>query len=110
MMADGKHVYVAVIEGRAVAVFDLEADDELEAEQEAVQIVEEDCFKDDMAVLQTQHGQPLWDSASEISVRPARDDEREIWRKSRDTALKAKVGSKEGRRLLFDVSCLTFLV
>ena len=109
-MDDGKYVYVAVIEGRAVAVFDVEADDELEAEQEAVQIVEEECFKDDVAVLQTQDGRPLWDGASEISVRPARDDEREIWRQSRDTALKARVGSNEGRRLLFDVSCLTFLV
>jgi hypothetical protein len=85
-MDDKKYVYVAVINGRAVVAFNVKADDAVEAELEAFAFTEKEHFQEDLAVLTTPDGQPLWDGVTGISVRPAHDDERAIWQKNRDDA------------------------
>jgi hypothetical protein len=69
-------IYVAEIEGRAIAAFHAETD--IEAEE----FVDAEWFRDDLMVLEFE-GRPLWNGTSEIYVREAVDDERATWDSSR---------------------------
>jgi hypothetical protein len=66
-------VYVAVIEGRAVAAFS--AMDEVEAEAH----LENESFRSDLMVLEN-NGKALWDGSSQILLRESYDDEATEWR------------------------------
>ena len=72
-------MYVAEIEGRAIVAFNAEND------AGAYAIAEEDWFKSDLRVLESE-GAPLWDGVSEIHIREAIEEERGKWDASRAQA------------------------
>jgi hypothetical protein len=73
-------IYVAEIEGRAIAAFNAETD--IAAEQ----FVEAEYFQEDLLVLETD-GRSLWDGKSAIHVREAMEEERALWDSSRARAI-----------------------
>ncbi len=68
-------IYVAEIEGRAIAAFGAET--EIGAEE----VAEAEWFQADLMCLES-GGQPLWNGVSEINIRKASADERKIWKRS----------------------------
>ena len=79
----GMPIFVAEISGRALAAMNAEtiftADDWFGGP----------AFHEELTVLQDEEGNPLWDSQSEIHVRPANSLEEEIWKRERAEAVTA---------------------
>jgi len=72
-------IYVAEIDGRAIAAF--RADNNAEAETH----IEAEWFRAEISVLETD-GRPLWDGDSEVRFREAVEEERAAWEKARAKA------------------------
>jgi hypothetical protein len=68
-------IYVAEIDGRPIAA--------LSALYGPEDIIDTDWFQSEVMVLE-EHGKPVWDGKSDITVRPATDTERAILEASRD--------------------------
>src|SRR4029079_8171063 len=90
-------VYVAEIDGRAIAAF--HAAHEMEAEA----FVESEAFHSDLLVLESED-EPLWDGEADIHCREAVEEERAEWEKSRAQAIVARETSAD------DKDWLVFLV
>ncbi len=78
-------VYVAEINGRAIATLDAEN------KKVAEEWFKGEEFCADLSVLQDEENQPLWDKKSEIHVRQAVNEEAEEWEKWHAKALLEKV-------------------
>lgn len=90
-------IYVAEIEGRAIAAF--HAENEMAAEA----FVESDAFQSDLMVLESDD-EPLWDGEADIHCREAVEEERSEWDKSRARAI------LEGEAEADDKDWVVFLV
>jgi hypothetical protein len=90
-------VYVAEIEGRAIAAF------HVENEMAAEAFVESDAFQSDLMVLESDD-EPLWDGEADIHCREAVEEERAAWEKSRARAI------LDGETEADDKDWLVFLV
>jgi hypothetical protein len=71
-------IYVAEIDGRPIAA--------LSALYGPEDIIDTDWFQSEVMVLE-EHGKPVWDGKSDITVRPATDTERAILEASREEAI-----------------------
>ena len=88
-------VYVAEINGRAIAALDAET------ESAAEEWFRGEVFCSDLSSLEDEDNQPLWDGKLEIHVRQAVNEEAEEWQKSYAKALLEKEVDEDDEWLVF---------
>jgi hypothetical protein len=88
-------VYVAEINGRAIAALDAET------KSAAEEWFGGEVFCSDLSSLEDEENQPLWDGKSEIHVRQAVNEEAEEWKKSHAKALLEKEIDEDDEWLVF---------
>jgi hypothetical protein len=77
-------IYVAEINGRAIAAMD--AENRTAAEE----WFKGEAFQSDLSSLEDEDNWPLWDASSEIHVRQAVNEEADEWEKSHAKAILEK--------------------
>jgi len=88
-------VYVAEINGRAIAALDAET------KSAAEEWFRGDEFCSDLSSLEDEDNQPLWDGKQDIHVRQAVSEEAQDWQKSHAKALLEKEIDEEDEWLVF---------
>lgn len=90
-------IYVAEIQGKAIAAFSSEGDAAADSRVSGV------AFRAGLSVLQNE-GRALWDGSSNISARRATRDEGQRWEASRATAV------REGELASEDTDWVCYLI